>query len=109
MSTQSLPAASLRTGHRLPAGRVLLWVSKHLILRDLSSIFWSICGAVSSFLPALREAVNFATYSLSVVPMTATGAGLPIPALGNVGTERTICPYWRGEVHSPGQLKKRAG
>src|SRR5438132_58590 len=109
MSTQSLPAASLRTGHRLPAGRVLLWVSKHLILRALSSICWSICGAASIFLPALREAVNFAsTYLLSVVLTTATG-GLPIPALGNVGTKRTICPYSQGEVRSSGQLKKRAG
>src|ERR1700730_8994265 len=56
MSTQSLPAASLRTGNRLPAGRVFLWVFKHLICRALSSICWPICGAVSSFLPALREA-----------------------------------------------------
>src|ERR1700730_1352848 len=56
MSTQSLPAASLRTGNRLPAGRVLLWVSKYMIWIDLSSICWPICGAVSIFLPALREA-----------------------------------------------------
>jgi hypothetical protein len=56
MSTQSLPAASLRTGNRLPAGRVFLWVFKHLICWALSSICWSICGAQSIFLPALREA-----------------------------------------------------
>ena len=56
MSTQSLPAASLRTGNRLPAGRVFLWVFKHLILRALSSICSAICGAQSIFLPALREA-----------------------------------------------------
>src|SRR3984893_17197015 len=52
MSTQSLPAASLRTGNRLPAGRVF----KYLMLRVLSSICSAICGAVSIFFPALREA-----------------------------------------------------
>src|SRR5258707_15883671 len=31
MLTQSLPAASLRTGHRLPAARLLLRVSNYLI------------------------------------------------------------------------------
>src|SRR5258707_2738449 len=56
MSTQSVPAASLRTGNRLPAGRVFLWVFKHLIYRALSSIGWSIRGAQSIFVPALREA-----------------------------------------------------
>src|SRR5437879_9256818 len=38
MSTQTLPAASLRTGNRLPAGRVPLWRSKYLIWNILSSI-----------------------------------------------------------------------
>src|SRR6266446_2032724 len=56
MSTRSLPAASLRTGNSLPAGRVFLWVFKHWICLALSSIFWSICGVQSIFLPALREA-----------------------------------------------------
>src|ERR1700730_5636713 len=51
MSTQNLPAASLRTGNRLPAGRVLLQVSKYLVWMALSSIYSSICGAVSIFLP----------------------------------------------------------
>jgi hypothetical protein len=51
MSTQSLPAASLRTGNRLPAGRVLLQVSKYLVWMALSSIYSSIRGAVSIFLP----------------------------------------------------------
>src|ERR1700724_4162840 len=58
MPTQSLPAASLRTGHRLPAGGVLLWVSICLIWMALSSIYSSIRGAVSIFLPeAGRPAV----------------------------------------------------
>ena len=56
MSTQSLPAASLRTGNRLPADRMLLWVSKYLIWKILSSICSSICGAAPIFLPVLREA-----------------------------------------------------
>src|SRR5437899_3285938 len=56
MSTRSLPAASLRTGYRLPAGRVPHQGYKYLILRVLSSICWSICGAQLIFLPALREA-----------------------------------------------------
>jgi hypothetical protein len=51
MSTQILPAASLRTGDRLPAGRVLIQVSKYLVWMALSSIYWSIRGAVSIFLP----------------------------------------------------------
>ena len=56
MLTQSLPAASLRTGNHLPAGRMLLWVSKYLIWTVLSSICSSICGAATIFLPVLREA-----------------------------------------------------
>src|SRR6267143_3304098 len=55
MSTQTLPAASLRTGNRLPAGQVLLWVSKYLIWNILSSICSSICGAATISLPVLRE------------------------------------------------------
>src|SRR5882724_9305951 len=51
MSTQNLPAASLRTGNRLPAPRVLLRVSKYLVWMALSSIYSSIRDAVSIFLP----------------------------------------------------------
>src|SRR6266446_5681969 len=56
MSTQSLPAASLRAGNLLPAGRARNWVSKYLIWTVLSSICSLIFGASSMFLPALREA-----------------------------------------------------
>src|SRR5260370_42625650 len=56
MSTQSLPAASLRTGDRLPAGRARNWVSKYLIWTALSSICSSIRRDKSISLPALREA-----------------------------------------------------
>src|SRR5216684_635541 len=55
MSTQSLPAVSLRTGNRLPAARVLLWVSNYLIFLVLSLIKPAISDLESSFLPALRE------------------------------------------------------
>src|SRR6266404_3478258 len=56
MSAQSLPAASLRTGNRLPAGQARNWVSKYLIWKASSSICSAICGASSRFLPARREA-----------------------------------------------------
>src|ERR1700756_3733150 len=56
MSTSSSPAVSLRTGYRLPAGRALPRVSMYLICWALSWVRSSILGAVSNFLPALREA-----------------------------------------------------
>src|ERR1700736_1527231 len=56
MSTQSLPAASLRTGNRLPAGRARYWMPKYLIWTALSSICSSIRRDKSISLPALREA-----------------------------------------------------
>src|SRR6266446_3772872 len=55
MSIQSLPAASLRTGNRLPAARVLLRVVNYLICMFLSRVGSAISGRESSFLPALRE------------------------------------------------------
>src|SRR5712691_8524749 len=55
MLTQSLPAASLRTGNLLPADRVLVWVSNYLICMALWLIGPAISGLESSFLPALRE------------------------------------------------------
>src|ERR1700730_2963787 len=56
MLIQSLPAASLRTGNRLPAARVLLRVSNYLICMVLWLIGPARSGLESSFLPALREA-----------------------------------------------------
>ena len=56
MLTQSLPAASLRTGNRLPAARVLFRVSNYLICMASWLIGPAISGLESSFLPALREA-----------------------------------------------------
>jgi hypothetical protein len=56
MSTQSLPAVSLRTGTRFPAARVLLRVVNHLICMALWRSGPAISGLASRFLPALREA-----------------------------------------------------
>ena len=55
MLSQSLPAASLRTANRLPAGRVLVWAFNYLICMALWLIGPAISGLESGFLPALRE------------------------------------------------------
>jgi hypothetical protein len=55
MPTQILPAASLRDIPRLPAARVLIWVSNPLMGMALWSIGQAIFGMEEKFLPALRE------------------------------------------------------
>src|ERR1700730_13931368 len=55
MAPWSLPAASLRSPHRLPAARALLLASNYLICRALWSIGPTIFGVGSKFLPALRD------------------------------------------------------
>src|SRR3984893_13768972 len=55
MATWFLPAASLRSTHRLPAARALLLSSNYLICRALWSIGPTIFGVGSKFLPALRD------------------------------------------------------
>src|ERR1700730_10858054 len=55
MSTQILPAASLRRANRLPAARTLSWASNCLVCMALWSIGRAILRAASNFLPALRE------------------------------------------------------
>ena len=57
MSIQILPASSLRSVIRLPAGRVLLPAPNYLICFILWSIGRAIFGVVSNFLPVLREGV----------------------------------------------------
>jgi uracil-DNA glycosylase len=57
MSTQILPASSLRSVIRLPAGRALFLASNYLICVALWSIGRAIFGTVSNFLPVLREGV----------------------------------------------------
>src|ERR1700757_2722004 len=74
MTTQSLPAASLRPTIRLPATRVLLRLSKHLICWALSAIGAAISGIGSRFLPGLRETLD--PYSHLLQPITAAGRKL---------------------------------
>src|ERR1700731_1248779 len=57
MSTQILPAFSLRSVIRLPAGRTLFLASNYLICGALWSIGRAIFGIISNFLPVLREGV----------------------------------------------------
>src|SRR6266446_8761822 len=55
MSTQSLPAPSLRTGLSLPAARLVRWVVNYMIYKAVWLIMSAIFGAEPSFLPTLRE------------------------------------------------------
>src|SRR4029077_17753832 len=55
MPTQILPAASLRTLPRLPAARVLVRVTNHLMWMALWSIGRVILRVEANVLPALRE------------------------------------------------------
>src|SRR5258708_3415438 len=58
MSTQILPAASLRRANRLPAARTLSWrltMANYSVCMALWSIGRAILRAASNFLPALRE------------------------------------------------------
>src|SRR3984893_18301417 len=85
MSTQSLPATSLRTGNRLPAAQVLLRVVNYLICMVLWLIGSAICGLQSSFLPALREAGRQPTLSTRL----ACGPGRRNPR--SVDAEQLCC------------------
>src|SRR3984893_7617658 len=58
MSTQSLPAPSLRTGHSLPAVRLVRRVVNYLIYEALWLIMPAISGSERRFLPAVREALG---------------------------------------------------
>src|SRR6266446_4357110 len=55
MSTQIVPAASLRNAKRLPAARTRSSASNYLICMALLSIGRAIFGVASNFVPALRE------------------------------------------------------
>src|SRR6266480_4003825 len=55
MPTQILPAASLRSIPRLPAARVLVRASNHLMWMALWSIGQAIFRVEANVLPALRE------------------------------------------------------
>ena len=98
MSTQNLPAASLRTGNRLPASRVLLKVSKYLVWMVLSSIYSSIRGAVSIFLP---EAGRLGVPRLGV-GAAASGRVVGVLALALHHPDRGA-----GQVEIPAQREAR--
>ena len=53
MSTQNLPAPSLRTGHGLPAVRLVRRVVNYLIYQALWLIMPAISGCEPSFLPVV--------------------------------------------------------
>src|SRR6266403_406538 len=55
MATQIRPAASLRDIPRLPAARVRIWASNHLMWMALWSIGRAIFRVEENVLPALRE------------------------------------------------------
>ena len=84
MSTQSLPAISLRTGHHLPAAQLSLWVVNYLIHRVLWPIRSAIFGVGSRRLPALREApAQLMPRSLAAVPpRTAMRSSSLKPGIG---------------------------
>jgi hypothetical protein len=73
MSTQSSPAASLRTINRFPAAGMLLRVASYLIYKALSPILPAISGAGSSFLPAFpaRQGNPGTRVSVAVFPSAA--------------------------------------
>src|ERR1700730_8987916 len=109
MSTQSLPAASLRTGNRLPAaslrtgnrlpaGRVLLRVSKYLVWMALSSIYSSIRGAVSIFLPEAGR---------PAVPRLGLGAAASGRVVGGLALAQHHPDRGVGQVEIPAQREAR--
>src|SRR5438067_13800802 len=55
MPTQILPAASLRSANRLPAGRTPSWTPNCLIRMRLWALSWANFRAVAHFLPDGRE------------------------------------------------------
>ena len=90
MSTLSLPAASLRTGDRLPARRVLPWVPKYLIWKDLLSICSVDFRIASIFSLLFRERAGCRRYvRLDILPML----GRDPPAVGSrrLGGRSSYC------------------
>src|ERR1700730_7004414 len=85
MSTQILPAASLRSTNRLPAAGAWVEGSNHLIWMALWSIGRAIFGAASNFLPALREARPRARARLRRAGGEAAGGGQQGAGLGVLG------------------------
>ena len=101
MSTQGLPAASLRTGNRLPAARVLLRVSNYLIYMVLWLISRRVPAAkrifslLSGRAPLLRGVELIAGHRMVRPDATAiSDASLPGPPTIDRPTGRpsTVAP-----------------
>src|SRR5690348_10221851 len=75
MPTQILPAASLRSANRLPAGRTPTWAAIYLICMALWPIAQAILRAAAHFLPAGREAEPSGTGDCEVVDPQGRGVG----------------------------------
>src|SRR6266478_398265 len=100
MPVKVLPAASLRTANRLPAGRVMRLVSNSLVCLILSSIGLAIFGREAKFLPALREAAGPRSLQPRTVTMDVVGgAGKTRAVAADDGHERLRrsggCRRWR--------------
>jgi hypothetical protein len=74
MPTKSLPAASLRTTHHLPAARIRFPGVNYLMCKALWLIRRPLFGVESCFLPALREGRS-AGQALGAGPDVVEGEG----------------------------------
>src|SRR5271157_1712054 len=90
MTTQSLPAASLRTANCLPAARVLLRVATYLIYKALWSIKRAIPGVESFFLPAspVRQGNPEARLPAAVVAYAGWNSALSCRPVRRAGAEK---------------------
>src|SRR5215831_13556945 len=79
MTTQSLPAASLRAANRFPAARALIKVPNYLIWRALLPIRRVISGAETSLLPDLRETGGAHRRALGAYTVAATSDPVALP------------------------------
>src|SRR6266481_9217228 len=75
MPTQILPAASLRSANRLPAGRTLSWAANHLICFALWSIARAIFRAAANVVPASRDNIPSGAGDGEVVDPQGRGVG----------------------------------
>jgi uracil-DNA glycosylase len=82
MTTQILPAASLRNANRLPAPRASVWAAYYLIRIALCSTGRAIFCVVTNFLPALREGALPGGVEQGADRRRAINLGAPKSSLG---------------------------